>query len=303
MDGILSVDKPEGISSHAAVQRIRRAAGERRVGHSGTLDPPASGLLVLGMGRGTRILRFLDLREKEYRARVRLGWETATEDAWGPRVGPEAESLPGSGAVEAALEGLRGPILQVPPMVSAVKVRGERLYRYARRGETIERAARAIEVFRLELTRFEPPWLELHVVCSPGTYVRTLATDLGRRLGCGAHLAGLRRTRAGRFRVDEALEVRAAEVPERAEVERLLLPLGESLSHLPAVSLDEEAGSAVLHGAPAAFARCEAAHLPQGGAVRVLSARGELLALARRTADADRSPEEPPLRLECVLAG
>lgn len=301
MDGILTADKPEGITSHAAVQRLRRATGERRVGHAGTLDPPASGLLVLGIGRATRVLRFLDVREKEYRARVRLGWETTTQDAWGEPTGTPVEACPAEDAVQHALEGFRGRIRQVPPMVSALKVRGERLYRYARRGETVDRPAREIEIYRLELTRFDPPWLELDVVCSPGTYVRALANDLGRALGCGAHLAALRRVRAGRFGVDEALALDARVAPERFEVERRLLPMEDALSHLPAVRLDEEASRAVRHGAPEAFARCDTEHVAGGAAVRVVAPDERLLAIARRGDPREDLAGGCGLRLECVL--
>jgi tRNA pseudouridine55 synthase len=207
VDGVLVCDKPAGMTSHDVVARVRRLAGQRRVGHGGTLDPPATGVLVLALGRATRLLPFLPTEPKRYLARIAFGAETDTLDAAGAVTATaDAGDLDEPG-LRAALAGFVGPQLQVPPMVSAVKVAGERLYAKARRGETVERAARPIVVHELELLDLAPgerPLATVAVTCSGGTYVRSLAADLGRDLGTLAHLAGLRRTAVGRFTEAEA---------------------------------------------------------------------------------------------------
>jgi tRNA pseudouridine55 synthase len=202
VDGVLVCDKPAGMTSHDVVARVRRLAGQRRVGHGGTLDPPATGVLVLALGRATRLLPFLPTEPKRYLARIAFGAETDTLDAAGTVTATaDAAGLDEAG-LRAALARFVGPQEQIPPMVSAVKVAGERLYAKARRGETVERAARPIVVHELELlelTGGERPEATVAVACSGGTYVRSLAADLGRALGTLAHLAALRRTAVGRF--------------------------------------------------------------------------------------------------------
>ncbi len=248
MDGVLVCDKPAGMTSHDVVARVRRLAGQRRVGHGGTLDPPATGVLVLALGRATRLLPFLPMEPKRYLARVAFGAETDTLDATGTVTATAEAGGLDEAAVRAALAGFLGPQLQVPPMVSAVKVGGERLYAKARRGESVERAARPIVVHQLELLAFDPgpidrggnkrppgpprgseglagppgppqstgPLATIAVTCSGGTYVRSLAADLGRALGTLAHLAELRRTAAGRFGERDAHQLAELEALTRA---------------------------------------------------------------------------------------
>lgn len=202
MDGVLVCDKPAGLTSHDVVARVRRLAGQRRVGHGGTLDPPATGVLVMALGRATRLLPFLPTEPKRYLAEVAFGAATDTLDAAGMVTATAAADRVDEPGLRAALAGFLGPQEQVPPMVSAIKVGGERLYAKARRGEEVERAPRPIVIHELELLGFaggERPLATLAVVCSGGTYVRSLAADLGRALGTLAHLAGLRRTAVGRF--------------------------------------------------------------------------------------------------------
>jgi tRNA pseudouridine55 synthase len=202
VDGVLVCDKPAGLTSHDVVARVRRLAGQRRVGHGGTLDPPATGVLVLALGRATRLLPFLPTEPKRYLAGVAFGAETDTLDAAGTVTATAGTGGVDEAGLRAALAGFVGPQEQVPPMVSAIKVGGERLYAKARRGEEVERAARPIVIHELELLGLaggERPLATISVACSGGTYVRSLAADLGRALGTLAHLASLRRTAVGRF--------------------------------------------------------------------------------------------------------
>jgi tRNA pseudouridine55 synthase len=209
-DGLVVVDKPAGWTSHDVVARLRRLAGTRRVGHAGTLDPMATGVLLVGVGRATRLLGHLALTDKAYLATARLGAATTTDDAEGEVTWAAAPSAVDEAGLRAALAGLTGDIDQAPPQVSAVKVAGRRSYALARAGERVELAPRRVTVHRLELLalRRDPggEWLDvdLDVACSSGTYVRALARDLGERLGCGGHLTALRRTRVGGFGLDAA---------------------------------------------------------------------------------------------------
>jgi tRNA pseudouridine55 synthase len=221
VDGVLVCDKPAQMTSHDVVARVRRLAGQRRVGHGGTLDPPATGVLVLALGRATRLLPFLPTEPKRYLAEVAFGAETDTLDATGTvtATAAAADSVDEPG-LRAALAGFLGPQQQVPPMVSAIKIGGERLYAKARRGEEVERAPRPIVIHELELLGFaggEKPLATLAVVCSGGTYVRSLAADLGRALGTLAHLASLRRTAVGRFTEAEAQTLEELAEPGRLE--------------------------------------------------------------------------------------
>jgi tRNA pseudouridine55 synthase len=207
VDGVLVCEKAAGMTSHDVVARVRRLAGQRRVGHGGTLDPPATGVLVLALGRATRLLPFLPTEPKRYLATVAFGAETDTLDAAGTVTATADAAAVDEAALRAAMAGFVGPQEQIPPMVSAIKVGGERLYAKARRGEQVERAPRPIVVHALELLGFSAgarPLATVEVVCSGGTYVRSLAADLGRAVGTLAHLAGLRRTAVGRFTEDQA---------------------------------------------------------------------------------------------------
>jgi tRNA pseudouridine55 synthase len=220
VDGVLVCDKPAGLTSHDVVARVRRLAGQRRVGHGGTLDPPATGVLVLALGRATRLLPFLPTEPKRYLAEVAFGAETDTLDAAGTVTATTAADGVDEDGLRAALAGFLGPQEQVPPMVSAIKVAGERLYAKARRGEEVERPPRPIVIHELELLGFIPgqrPLATISVVCSGGTYVRSLAADLGRALGTLAHLASLRRTAVGRFTEAEADTLEELAEPGRLE--------------------------------------------------------------------------------------
>jgi tRNA pseudouridine55 synthase len=292
--GLVVVDKPPGPTSHDVVARLRRIYGTRRVGHAGTLDPPATGILLAGLGRATRILQYLQALPKTYRADVAFGTTTSTQDA----TGDIQEVRPctfGRHDLEEAMAALTGDIEQVPPMVSAVRVGGERLYVAARRGETVERAARPVTVYDFTLESFEPDpggWRATAVVqCSSGTYVRTLAADVGERLGCGAHLHTLRRLAIGSFGEADAVGVDALEALDDAGRRQAVLPMAEALRDLPSHGVSGAALQDVHHGR--ALACDPAASCPEGGAVGVLDPGGELIAVYRRDGET--------LKPECVL--
>lgn len=272
LDGVLVVDKPAGMTSHDVVAAIRRRFATRKVGHAGSLDPDATGLLVLGLGRATRLMTYAQQTPKRYRAVARFGTTTTTQDASGDVV-EERPAAIGAADVSAALPAFTGTISQIPPMVSAVKVGGERLYAKARRGEEVERAVRSVTVYELELVDFtggDRPQATFDVSCSAGTYVRTVVHDLGEKLGCGAHLAHLRRTETAGFTEADAVAL------EDAAPEHVRSPL-EAVRGLDRLEVDEAAAETVSHGGA----------LPAPGdataADRVAIVRGDrLLAVYRR---------------------
>jgi tRNA pseudouridine55 synthase len=247
VDGVLVCDKPGGMTSHDVVARVRRLAGQRRVGHGGTLDPPATGVLVLALGRATRLLPFLPTEPKRYLAEVEFGAETDTLDATGTVTATASAAGVEEAALRAALATFVGPQLQVPPMVSAIKVGGERLYAKARRGEEVDRDPRPIVVHELELLGFaagERPRATLEVACSGGTYVRSLAADLGRALGTLAHLASLRRTAVGRFTEADAHSL--GELEEK--LEGAVLDPAAAMATTPTRALGPEEAAALANG-------------------------------------------------------
>lgn len=270
MDGILNLNKPRGLTSHDVVARVRAIARQKEVGHAGTLDPMATGVLLLCLGRATRLAEYLMDSPKLYRARVRLGITTDTDDAEGMVVAERPVEVDRT-AVEAALERFRGSILQVPPMYSALKREGRPLYRLARQGQTVEREPRPVEIYRLDLTAWEPPELTLEVLCSPGTYIRALARDLGEALGCGAHLTGLIRLASGDFRLEDAAELDAL-TPER--LPELLLPPDTALRRYPALHLNETQARAVRYGRDIPASSLAVSHEAQRSGIRLARAYG-----------------------------
>jgi len=247
-DGILNLNKPGGLTSHDVVDRVRTLTGIRRVGHAGTLDPLATGVLLICIGRATRVSEYLMAGQKTYRARVRMGVTTDSYDAEGQIVA-EAPVKVSRAQVEAELARFRGTIAQVPPMYSALKYKGTRLYQLARRGVKVERKPRQVEVFRLELTAWEPPECTLEMTCSSGTYVRALAHDLGQALGCGAHLTGLTRLASGDFRLEDAVTLeKFAQAAAERDWPALLHPIDAALTRFPALHLDADAARRLCSG-------------------------------------------------------
>ncbi len=280
MDGILIVNKPGGMTSHDVVARVHRWSGIRRVGHAGTLDPLATGVLVLCLGQATRLSEYLMASPKQYRATILLGVETDTYDREGRVVRRSPVNL-SRAQVEAALAEFVGKIAQVPPMYSALKREGTPLYRLARRGQEVERQARQVEIYTLQLMDWSPPQLTIEVTCSPGTYIRSLAHDLGQRLGCGAHLTALTRLASGEFRLEQAvtLDELSAAFMERTW-QRYLLPMDVALQGLPALHLDARQAARVRQGMS-----LPAAPDHPGGPARAYDPEGHLVAILKRTQD------------------
>ncbi|HYN87402.1 MAG TPA: tRNA pseudouridine(55) synthase TruB [Ardenticatenaceae bacterium] len=254
MEGILVVDKPAGMSSHDVVARVRRLARTKKVGHAGTLDPLATGVLVLALGSATRLLEYLTNHDKQYLATVVLCVTTSTYDAEGEETSRYDGALPGRSAVEGRLDAFRGEISQVPPIYSAIKQEGEALYAKARRGEVVSVPPRLVTIYALDLLDYQPPRLELRVRCSKGTYIRSLAHDLGQALGTGAFLQALRREASGPFTLDQAqtlatLEQTAANGGgQHPSLPDLLLPPGTGLDGLPVVPVTPDQARALAHG-------------------------------------------------------
>jgi len=286
IDGVLFLDKPTGISSNAALQRVRRAFGADHAGHTGTLDPLATGLLPIAFGDAAKFSQSLLDADKEYLARVRLGMSTSTGDAEGEVTAERPVPPLDAAAVEHCLQGFRGRVEQIPPMFSALKRDGQPLYRYARRGETVEREARAVTVHELELCSMREAELELRVRCSKGTYVRVLAEDIGNALGCGAHLGGLRRTAVGRFGIDRCATLERVEQCSADERMALLLPADTLLAGMPRVELDA----------------LQSARLQQGQAVEDENAPGLPVSLVRAYGPGGRFLGVADRRAGCLRA-
>jgi tRNA pseudouridine55 synthase len=263
MDGVLIIDKPAGMTSHDVVARVRKMIGERRIGHTGTLDPFATGVLVLLVGRATRIAQFLTHAEKEYEGIIRLGYATDTGDFTGERVEPSFHAQAQSPQslrnreVTAAMSSLRGEIEQLPPMYSAKKIAGRKLYELARRGEEVARQPAQVTIHEFELITPEKQLcangdtldIRVRVVCSAGTYIRTLAEDLGRKLGMGAHLLELRRTRAGQFHLDAALTLeKLDEALSHDRLAGIVISPHDALPHLASINLDDKQLQRTMHG-------------------------------------------------------
>lgn len=312
MDGVLVVDKPAGMTSHDVVDAVRRAtrrhwqqsadevAGGQpkkkpKVGHAGTLDPDATGVLVVCLGRATRLVPYLQASRKTYEARIRLGQVTSTLDAAGEVIEEDDAGQVDEASFCEALTSFVGDISQLPPMVSAVKVGGERLHAKARRGEEVERETRTVTVHDLVLEEFVPgPHAEASVLvtCSPGTYVRALAADVGARLEVGAHLVGLRRLGSGRFSLEQAVDLeKVSELAEAGRLHEGLLALADAVADYPVRHLDEEQARAVGHGKTLPPSELD-------GPVAAVDARGRLVAMME-----DREGSARPLAVLSPAGG
>jgi tRNA pseudouridine55 synthase len=294
MDGLIVIDKPAVCTSHDIVLRIRRITGVKRVGHAGTLDPDATGVLLVAVGQATRFFPYLSAQEKAYQGAIRLGYATDTYDASGRPVSEECPGDPPEKAVLAAMKSLEGAILQVPPPYSAKKLGGQPAYKLARSRREFRLEPVPVVVRSFVLRRYASPFLEFELRCSSGTYVRSLAHDIGRRLGCGAHLHSLRRTSVGAYSVEAART--PEEVEEAAAAGRLnevLIPLERLLPEVPALVIRAEFLPALRNGSPVlpehlTPASATALAGTDAGLFRVFDAPGKLRALARPSAGKDR---------------
>ncbi|MBN1428426.1 MAG: tRNA pseudouridine(55) synthase TruB [Anaerolineae bacterium] len=250
--GLLNIHKPSGPTSHDIVARVRRGSGERRVGHAGTLDPLAEGVLVLALGQATRLVEYLSSSSKCYEARIELGLSTDTYDRQGQVVSQQPLSPElNIDRLNAALEHFRGEIDQVPPVYSAIKVKGKTAYARTRSGETVTLAPRRVIIHELNLLAFAPPHIDVLIRCSAGTYIRSLAHDLGDLLGCGAMLARLVRTESGIFKLGDAIAWDTLQAAFEADNwQHYLLPAGVALQDRPQVTVDEKAMERLKHGMP-----------------------------------------------------
>jgi len=268
MNGILVIDKPEGMTSHDVVLAIRKKFHVEKAGHLGTLDPMATGVLPVCVGKATRVAQYVPNSPKEYTGEIRFGFWTNTYDREGS---PGSEEKPlaseaGAGEIREAMQSLTGVLDQAPPPFSAKKIGGVPSYKLARKNRTVEIAPSRVEVQQFELLGFEPPFARFRVVCSPGTYVRSLAHDLGQKLGCGAHLSALRRTRSGEFRVEEAVPLDRAAASNLISMDRLL-------TSWPRIDVSETDEVKVVHGNQI---RGDCA----GDFARIFNKKGEFIAVA-----------------------
>lgn len=291
IDGLLVLDKPRGWTSHDVVARVRRLTGQRRVGHAGTLDPLATGVLPLGIGQGTRVLEYLSEAGKAYAATIRLGVSTDTYDAEGQVTATTPIDAITREEIETALLPFQGQIEQIPPRFSALKRAGRPLYEYARAGIEIAIAPRSVQIDALRLKCYEPPELGLEIECGSGFYVRSLAHDLGEALGCGAHLTALARTRVGPFGLSDARAIETLEgaIEDDALVE-LLWSLDAPLRRDPAVILAEEHATAIVNGKNLRLPA--GAPLIEGNRCRAYSSDGEMIAILLMAADGTLKPHK-----------
>jgi len=268
IDGIVVLDKAIGISSNRALQEVKRIFDAQKAGHTGSLDPLATGVLPLCLGEATKVSQFLLDSDKKYRARLKLGIRTDSGDSEGVEIDRNVDFQLTERQIQEALAAFRGEIEQVPPMHSALKVNGVPLYKMARKGESIEREPRRVTVYSIELTAFEGDELELEIACSKGTYIRTIADDLGQALGCGAHIIALRRTQAGAFTEADCITAQAlqAEREQRGltAIDERLIPMDKAIEDLPEVVLPSITASFVKNGQPVLVR-----HLPEEGLVRL----------------------------------
>ena len=299
VDGVLVVDKPAGPTSHDIVNRARRAFRLRRIGHTGTLDPFATGVLPLCLGRATRLARFLGGGEKVYRAGVRLGFATSTDDLTGEPLSEPKELRLDEGEVRQILNTFVGTHDQLPPAYSARKVDGRRSYDLARKGQEVPRTARPVTIHAIELLGLEEAGIDIEVRCARGTYIRSLARDLGEALGVGAHLSSLRRTRSGAFELEQAVSA-----DDLAAGRDRLVALADALPELPAVRVGAEGRDLVRHGRFVTRANVlEGFPDEPVERVRILDESGTLLALAvpRGSAAGEAPAVEPTLHPDVVL--
>lgn len=280
--GIINIYKEAGYTSHDVVAKLRRILGQKKIGHTGTLDPDATGVLPVCLGVGTKLCDMLTDENKEYVAALRFGITTDTQDLSGTMLSSREVSITGEQAIEIA-DGFLGTYEQIPPMYSALKVNGRKLYELAREGKEVERKARTVRIEELEVLHVEMPVLRMRVVCSKGTYIRTLCDDIGKKAGCGAAMESLQRTRVGKFRIEEALHL--SEVEERlaaGSLEAYIVPADDMFSHLQCIKVLPEYGKQLENGNCLAMKMTDALdRIGDGEQVRVYHENGSFYGIYR----------------------
>jgi tRNA pseudouridine55 synthase len=277
LDGILNIDKPAGITSYGAVARIKRLTGEKRVGHAGTLDPDATGVLPVCLGKATRIVQYLSEFSKTYVTTIELGVSTDTYDASGQVTRRADASAIDRVQLESALQVFKGDIAQTPPMYSALKHQGQPLYKLARAGVTIERKSRTVTIQRLEIIEYHPPEVMLEIECSKGTYIRSLANDLGQALGCGAYMKALKRTAYGVFDLKDAVPLSQL---EEGKIEQFLRPIDCVLQNYPGITVDDAGEKAMRQGKMLASDKVTRTEDSGAGIYRAYTTGGAFIGLA-----------------------
>lgn len=285
LHGVLLLDKPSGISSNQALQQAKRLFQAAKAGHTGSLDPLATGLLPVCFGEATKFSHYLLDADKSYRAVIKLGVTTTTGDAEGEVLHTSSVHIV-PGQIEGILSKFTGPILQVPPMYSALKHQGQPLYAYARNGVEVERTARQVAIHDIRLQNFAQDELEIEVDCSKGTYIRTLAEDIGNALGCGGHLKRLRRLTTGHFQLQDALTLEQLEIMTMEQRDRSLLPVEASIQYLPEITLDEDSAYYLQRGQ----AVWKSGAIP-AGALRLYGVDGVFLGIGEPTPDGKIAPK------------
>jgi len=283
MDGVIVVNKPCGLSSSDACLKVKKILGLRKAGHLGTLDPLATGVLPLCINEGTKLVQFLVKSEKEYIATLQLGIETDTQDSQGAIVRETGDVPRNHTAIRAVFEAFRGELMQTPPMFSALKRNGTPLYKIARRGGWVHREQRKVVIHDIEVMRIEIPYVVFRVVCSHGTYIRTMCHDIGRRLLCGAHLTELKRVRNGSFHIRESVSLDEFDMFSREElIEKYLIPAKDALQGLPELTADSLLEQKIRNGAHITLQDIKSRGLSgfhRGQQIKILSLQGSLIAV------------------------
>ena len=283
MNGILIIDKPSGVTSHDVVKRVKRLLKVHKAGHTGTLDPLATGVLPICINEATKIVQFLINDDKEYEADLRLGIETDTQDLTGRVVRESCQITGDYKRIVDTFNGFVGKIKQKPPVFSALKYQGSPLYKLARRGIYVDTAEREVNIFRINVTTVDLPYVSFQVSCSKGTYIRTLCSDIGKRLGCGAHLVRLRRIRCGSFHIKDSHSLEDLEdLFKKGAVEDDIIPLARALSDLPQIKVNDDLARRVRHGKQIFVNDLDnipLSHIKAGEKLRITSLKDDLIAV------------------------
>ncbi|MFH1784695.1 MAG: tRNA pseudouridine(55) synthase TruB [bacterium] len=279
LEGVLNINKPKGISSYGVVEHIKKTLKVKKVGHAGTLDPDATGVLLVCLGKATKIVQFLMGMEKEYRGQMVLGVTTDTEDAQGTVISRQDNVNIPESRIREVFEIFHGELNQVPPMVSALKYNGRRLYDLAREGKTVERKARKVQIYKLNVLGYKENRIDFSIVCSKGTYIRALCRDIGEELGCGAHLSSLTRARIGAFDLKDALLLGELE-NNKKNIDTFLYSMDKALEYLPKVVVDNQGAMQILDGKLADETHIMSYPRKTSGLIRINNVSNKLLAVA-----------------------